>query len=381
MSYPEARETRFRLYPGEEVVAIGRHKLLTYYRAPRVFNLPLVVFVPGGGHLGRISYGYPEAKQSDFLAHWLEALGYGMLAVSYPRDEGSHQSNSGDLTVREWGELTAIATNRAIETHALTRNVIACAWSMGGRVARSLNMALSAKSLQLEAFISLAATPPIPGLAPLDLTTVNVRYTGYIDFCAPKSGARTYADVWEEDLRFQDAQEGRMIIPASVYREEFLAETPVSIRGESDRFADGRLYKSLAHAASDMGTFNFPEWPIVGAIIPSSPRDAVHVLADKARWTFFNTQKLLADWQTPSVDFSALHPKEWQRLCEIVLSVGNRLTEHVPGNHFFFVGESGARQTAQSIFRLVQASSRLKKEISEVLDPSMRTHEQRYSVS
>ncbi|MBB5406058.1 alpha/beta hydrolase family protein [Paraburkholderia youngii] len=375
MNHPEAKETEFRLYPGEEFVQIGRHKFLTYYRPPRHSHLPLFLFVPGAGHLGRISYGHPEGKPSDFLAYWLDILGYGMLAVSYPGDD-ENGSNSADLTNTEWGEITAAATERVVEAHALQRRVIACGWSMGGRIARSLNTALSARSLQIEVFISLAATPPIPGLYPFDPELVDIRASGFLDFCAPlKNGRKTYADRFVDDMEGQDALERRVIIPASIYRSEYLTEVPLSIRGDSIRFSNGRLYESIADAAADMGTFDFADWPIVGAIIPTSPRDAVHVLTDKARWTFSNTQKIFADWLKPLFDLSdgrlnTMPAQDWQRLCDIVLGVGDALTEHVPGNHFFFVGKSGAQQTAQAISRLAQATSRLRNEIRTFLQPA-----------
>ncbi|UCI31746.1 alpha/beta hydrolase family protein [Mesorhizobium sp. B4-1-4] len=356
----------FRLYPGEEIFQVGRHKFLVHQQPAKSAEPPLVVFIPGAGHLARISYGHPEGRRSDFLAHWLGELGYAMLGVSYPGDDEG--SASGDLTVTEWGEITAAAIDRTICDDGLKRCVIACGWSMGGRIARSLNVALRARSIDLETFISVAGTPAVPGFAAIRSPSFTIRPNGFIDQRTPSDGsARAFADLYLDSLAMCDKQEGRSIVPAELYLREYLSETPVSIRGESTRFANGEFHISPGEAVADMGTFDFAEWPIVGTIVSTSPLDAFHALGDQARWSFFNTEKIWQDWLAP-YDLSALSADSWHYLCNLVTTINHTLVEHVPGNHFFFVGERGARRTAEAIIRLSQATAWLKREITELTD-------------
>lgn len=361
----------FRLYPGEELVTVGLHRFLTYYRPPKSTDLPLVIFVPGAGHLARIAYGHPEGNPSDFLAYWLGELGYGVFCVSYPRDDAPDGPGSGDLTVAEWGGLTAEAARRILETHALRQEVIACGWSMGGRIVHSLNAALTARSITMQSFISVAATPAMPGIASINPQYLTIRPSGFLDYrSALPDSTKTYADRFGEDLQRHCSQEGRESIPLSLYKEEFLTETPVSLLGEGKRFSQEGFYHAIGEAVTDLGTFDFSEWPIVGMIVPTSPYDAYHVLGDQARWSYFNTQKILHDWLRP-FNYPALSADEWHYLCNLVTNANHTLVEHVFGNHFFFVGERGARKTASAIARLSEATSRLRHDIMELIDGSL----------
>src|SRR3979411_840362 len=70
---------------GQESVA--RHfgvDVRHYFRRGLAPNAPLVVFLPGAAHVGRVAYGHNGARPEDFLDFWLAQVGYGLLALSYP---------------------------------------------------------------------------------------------------------------------------------------------------------------------------------------------------------------------------------------------------------------------------------------------------------
>ena len=76
------------LYPGEELTEAAGYPALVRFRIRGDEGLPVVVFVTGGGVLGRIAYGPPEGRAADFLCHWLHEDGFPSLVLSYPVDSG-----------------------------------------------------------------------------------------------------------------------------------------------------------------------------------------------------------------------------------------------------------------------------------------------------
>lgn len=73
--------SRAELFPGESLFTQNGIDSLIYLREGTP-DSPLIVFLPGGAHLGRIAYGDPLSQRSNFLDYWLEQAGMGMLAIS-----------------------------------------------------------------------------------------------------------------------------------------------------------------------------------------------------------------------------------------------------------------------------------------------------------
>ena len=71
------------LYPHEELIEAAGYPALARFEPGRL-ELPMVVFVTGGGVLGRIAYGPPERRAADFLCYWLHEEGFASLVLSYP---------------------------------------------------------------------------------------------------------------------------------------------------------------------------------------------------------------------------------------------------------------------------------------------------------
>jgi hypothetical protein len=63
------------------------------------------------------------------------------------------------------------------------------------------------------------------------------------------------------------------------------------------------------------------------------------------------TLKLTADI-IKAIGYFTPENEYWQQLLDLVYSAPGQLTEPVNGSHFVFIGETGARETAQATVRL-----------------------------
>ncbi|MBL0915031.1 MAG: hypothetical protein IBJ13_05815, partial [Sphingopyxis sp.] len=125
------------LFPGERRV-LGHHFPVLAWSSPGDDDKPLLILVPGGGHLARVYYGHPGSDPRDFLAHWLARRGYGLLALSYPSDHPANPAPCADMDVVDWAQDLAAATASHV---AAGREVILVGWSMAGRLARAFRLA------------------------------------------------------------------------------------------------------------------------------------------------------------------------------------------------------------------------------------------------
>lgn len=97
---------RAALFPGESMVTgAGFPALAMFGRgAP---DKPLVLCIPGGGHLGHIYYGHPQARRDDFLLTHLVQKGFSTLALSYPTSHPALNRPIPGMTIAQWANSSA----------------------------------------------------------------------------------------------------------------------------------------------------------------------------------------------------------------------------------------------------------------------------------
>lgn len=124
------------LYPGEELTEAAGYPALVRFEPGRQ-ELPLVVFVTGGGVLGRIAYGPPGGgRAADFLCHWLHEEGFPSLVLSYPIDNRDlFDAAFPQFSVTDWAEQSAEIIARYVDRNGLQANAVVLGWSMAGRIA------------------------------------------------------------------------------------------------------------------------------------------------------------------------------------------------------------------------------------------------------
>jgi pimeloyl-ACP methyl ester carboxylesterase len=331
------------VYAGEHLDTVaGFPALYTFSPADR--DNPLIVFIPGGGHNARISYGgHPGRRREDFLAHWLNKLGHGLLAISYPlqsQQEEIMAATAPEFRIRDWGLQAAEVTKMVIESHGLSPKVVLVAWSMGGRVVVPYTQAAKARGLTVELFVSIAAAPGLAGSRP---TPAGIKMTseGY-------AALDRMSELFLDQVHEQNRLNSSVIIPDDVYLRDYYGHTPVGLLGFGLSYSPERGFVEDRHTSTeDADSYNFRQWPLISALHGDSILDGRHVLADKATWGFMQVQQLVSTLEGRG--YRSLSPQCWEEVVRLVHSRPENMCRQIHGNHFFFLGEQGARETAAAI--------------------------------
>lgn len=333
-----------KLYQGEKRFDVAGFPAVERF-IPGDPSKPLVIFSPGAHHTARISYGGHEgARAEDFLAYWLNKLGYNFLAVSFPiATESGFMSGppAPDFTARVWGQQIAEAGKAATLNNKLSGHVVLLSWSMGGKVLQPAFKAVSEAGLTVDGAISLMATPGIIGLSPE--TKLKMAPSGYAD--------RRDAYVrWVAQLKESNRSNGgREIIPERIYTAEYVGDIPVGLEGFGEVYRGGKFEVDHLFQAKDYGAFDFPNYPLVAVLTDDSPLDAEHVLMDRYWWGFYNAETIFNSLKRSGIDVGKAGAEKWKSITELAVKINDELIIPVGGNHFFFVGEQGASKAANAI--------------------------------
>lgn len=329
------------LYPGEKVVsAAGYPALIKFIKGKP--DKPLIVFIPGDSHLARISYGYPGSNPRDFLSYWLQQAGYSFLAVSYPLENPVYSETYPDFSIKIWGKQVAEITKQVIARNKLSNHVILVAWSMGGSIAESFNVAAKQNGLDVDLFVGLSSMPPIPYIMQSGVYSANKMLSNGL------ADRKPIYDLFTTLLQDQDKYNNHTIIPKDIYQTQFLGNIPVALEGAGIRYENGKFINDIPGTLEDGGTFKFSEYPWIALIRDDSPTAARIILADPASWNFIRTEMVYRNYLAKK-DLTKLPYKQWQQVMLMMDNLAQDLIMTVHGNHFFFVGETGAKDTARDI--------------------------------
>jgi pimeloyl-ACP methyl ester carboxylesterase len=350
------------LFPGEEMIEASGYPALVKFTKGRE-DQPLVVFVPGTSFLARIAYGFPGGRSEDFLEHWVVSAGYSFLGVSYPLDNPVFRRVYPGFGITDWGRQIAVAAQRSIAANGLSRQIIVVGWSMGGKPVETVAQAARETGLEVELFVALDALPPGPNLFPGNPEQLRLAANGMVE----QAGA-----LMPWFLQMVDAQNrinGHTIVPTNQFREWFTGNPPLNIQGENARFSDGRMTTDIAAAAIDSGATNYGSLPSMALIVSNSPADYPNVLLCQTNWGLLVGQQLYCRHVFPVRDrMAALPHAQWAALQAAFAGAMQRLTIQIPGTHFLFLGEQGARSTADAITQLRLRSGQLNREIGDQLE-------------
>jgi pimeloyl-ACP methyl ester carboxylesterase len=332
------------LYDGETLLTAAGYPAL-YRSIPADKSKPLLVFVPGDGHLARIFYGYPGGHDEDFVSRWVNRAGYPFLAVSYPLGNAVFRGSYPGYTIEDWGNQVAEVVAKVIDEQGLSKRVIICGWSMGGKIAASVGRAAKAKGFTIDAFVAMSADPPVPGFLPAaNGADIQMTPAGYAD-------REPIYNWFFNAVGQQNAYNGHTIIPQDIYRRDFLGATPVALIDSGLVFQDNKFVENVSLALRTAGTFDFAAYPFPVVVHDDSPYDAENALLDPGDWAFIRN-RVLAEKYRGGTAYTDLTQPQWERLRLMVASSGSDFSETVEGNHFFFIGSIGARATVEKILRL-----------------------------
>lgn len=350
------------LYPGEELTEAAGYPALVRFESGRP-GLPVVVFVTGGGVLGRIAYGPPEGRAADFLCHWLHEDGFPSLVLSYPVDSGGvFDTAFPQFSITDWAEQSGEIIARYMDRNGLPANAIVLGWSMAGRIAEPLHAALRRKGKGIELFVAMAAASALPHTLP-GLDHLKPAASGL----AGVKGA--YLDWLLHCLTDQNAAAGHVVLDADAFTREMTGDFPVGLAASAMRYRDGAFVPDPAGDAREVGTARYRAFPPLALMTHASAIDARHALTDRSTWGVYITQQLCEGLVFSQPDkLAALPPETWALLVEHVGHAAQRLSATLPGNHMFFLGENGARRTVQTLKFLRQTAADVAGEISHLMD-------------
>jgi pimeloyl-ACP methyl ester carboxylesterase len=345
------------LYPGEEIMnAAGYPALVKFIKGKP--DMPLVVFVPGDSHLARISYGYPGGNPKDFLSYWLQQEGYSFLAMSYPLENPVYSGTYPDFSIQTWGKQVAEIAKQFITKNNLSNHLILVAWSMGGSIAQSFNAAAQKNGLQVDFFVGLSAVPPIPYIMQSGAYGANKMLPNGLADRKP-----IYA-LFTNLLQDQNKYNQHIIIPKEIYQTQFLGNIPVDLVAAGNRYENDKFINDMPGTLEDGGTFKFSDYPWITLIRDDSPTAAKIVLADPASWNFIRAEMVYHNYLA-NKNLTKLSDKQWHQVMSTMDKLAQNLTLTVHGNHFFFVGEIGAKETAHDISILAARVKQVKQSLGK----------------
>ena len=307
--------------------------------------MPLIVLIPGGAHFARIFYGGHEgSRPEDFLAHWLVQQGFPVLAISYPLESNNESAIMPPVApgfrIHQWGEQAATVAAMAISEFPFEcKDILLVGWSMGGRIIVPFTKKAKSLGPDVKLFVSLAATPGMAGARPPP-PGVSASENGYATF-------KGMPDLFLRQIRAQEALTNNIVtIPDEVYLRSFYGNTPVGLLGWELRY-DHKIRSAVNDkwmCTIDAAVDYSENVPWIACMYPTDIMDARHALTDRVTWEYMLTQKLMADVETRGV--RNVKQEAWNTMVKFVdkQAMQSRAME---GNHYFFLGEQGAKKTAE----------------------------------
>ncbi|MBB71160.1 MAG: hypothetical protein CMF50_02025 [Legionellales bacterium] len=336
------------LYPGETLQTINQTEVLTYFR-PGDPEQPTIIFIPGNSHLARISYGFPDGKEDDFIAYWLHKQGYPFLAISYPLENPIFKKTYPDYTLQNWADSVIGATQKAIRENKLSNEIIVVGWSMAGELTPVLETKADEAGLELSLFIGLSPAVPLYNLQPVG---------DFFEKLTPLSNglANTmqFSDFFVEMKSQQEKQHGHTIIPDTVYTTQFIGNCPINIMGTSKRYSHQEFINNLADTLHDGHAEDITEYPHIAVIHGNPGSDLDYVQYSNYDWGSI----ILRKYDSLCTSYEQNHNPLTNPLSELIKTID--------GNHMFFIGKENATTTAKTIDKLIKTNNDILNKIHRI---------------
>jgi hypothetical protein len=321
-----------------------------------------VVFVPGAGHLARIAYGTGEVGEDDFLAHWVLACGNSFVGVSYALGHPLFPAADPDLSVAVWAEQVAAATAEAIAREGMSSDVVVAAWSMAGRLVYRLRRALEARGLRLRLFVSLegASGTPNPGDAFEPLLLPDAQGLARVD---------VLLDFFLAAIADQRRRADSAIVDDASFARDYVGAFPVNLAGTVQRRVGEAFVVDIVADLDDTGACDLTSLPPVAFLTGADGAGPDHALLEATVWGHLAT-RAMAQRAAERAASRAPAALRWDAISARLHTVPALLSGDVDGGHFFFVGQPGARRTAELLDELAEAAERFARELDELVDHS-----------
>ncbi|MCI0454038.1 MAG: hypothetical protein L0Y68_03455 [Candidatus Dadabacteria bacterium] len=325
------------IYENEEIrIGNGFPSLVRFF--PGDPTKPLVVFVPGWAHLGRISYGFQGSNKEHFLAHWLKEMEYPFLATSYPIDHPVYDRVYAEFNLTSWGKMAAEIANQFILGDSLPKEVIGISWSAAGQMIKPFNTSCKELGLKVKFHLALEASPAL--IISSDRTIDMKKTKKYM-----VSLKDSHYDLFLKEIEEQSQLNGEELIPKENYLRDFLGDVPVALMGTNECFENGNFVTNVEKSMEDKNFFAFTDYPMIASISGDSKQAPYHPIIDKGTWGFLITRKVYHDcFARNQESLYQLPMGRFNELVQYVKNLPDRLHRTVSGNHFLFIGRYGAQK-------------------------------------
>jgi hypothetical protein len=295
------------------------------------------------------------------LFYWLKKAGFPTLALTYPLGTAPFQQAWPAFTVTDWAEQSAETVARYQKAHALPANVVVLGWSMAGRIAVPLAEALRRHGIGIELFVAMAATPGLPNLLPgFSALAPDARGLAKVE--------GTFLDGLLACLSAQNEENGRTAIDAGLFAKDFTGSFPIALAAAGMRYKTGGFVLARQEDEEDTHVFDYGRYPRIAVLTHASSLDSRHALTDRAVWGFVMIKSLSEALIARVKNTGGMASEPWARARDLIVNAPDRLTVTLAGNHLFFVGEAGARRTAEALTTLRAEASALSSELDVVVD-------------
>lgn len=156
-------------------------------------------------------------------------------------------------------------------------------------------------------------------------------------------------ESWYKDIAFNNARQVREIIPKEIYLNEYVGNMPINIQGSGLRYHNRSFVPDQGKFLDDSKNYDFANYPLVAEIVTDNAVDGRHALTDHALWGACNANKIYSYIEKNRIDLANLPPDRWKALVDLIHAAPRMLSAGTNGNHFFFVGEAGARKAAEDL--------------------------------
>ena len=118
------------------------------------------------------------------------------------------------------------------------------------------------------------------------------------------------------------------------------------------RYKTGGFVLARQEDEEDTRVFDYGRYPPIAILTHASSLDSRHALTDRAVWGFVMIKSLSEALIGRVKNAAGMAPESWARARDLIVNAPDRLTVTLAGNHLFFVGEAGARRTAETLTSL-----------------------------
>ena len=351
------------LYKDEFLRTCSGYPALCYYSQPSEKkhdkNKSLVLYCTGGAHLARVSYCKEKSDPKDFLAHWFKESGHPFLAVSYPIEHPVFEKVYPEFNNSDRANQLIASARDILEKHNLGNKVILLLWSWAGLLTDHLVKAANEVGVEIEFFVMMAATPQVSYLTEPFIPFINKKDNGLGTF------EDTLYPLWYSQLAEINKINNKQIVPDDVYKKEVLGAFPVGIGGTSydynkEYFVENRTNFEVI---GDLSLY-----PEIFVLNHNSRLDIKHAVSDSAYWGLFVDRQIQDRILRPNTEALKSLPKnKVDNIFNAIDSYKKDSLKYIDGNHFFFMGELGAKKSCDLVLGFIKARNKFKKLLQDNL--------------